>query len=173
MCIQKATRALVADNSASHQSSVIGKRRALENLYFFGPQLYMEDISLPHLPCAFGWVKMFIGVFCKMLQKTWMTFSANLSIVVQLLSHIQLWDPMDCSTPSFPVLHYLPEFARTHVHWVSDHLTISSSVATYSSCPQYSQHQGLFQWVISLHHMAKILEFQHQSFQWIFIVDFL
>ena len=31
-----------------------------------------------------------------------------------------LWDPMDCSTPGFPVLHYLPEFAQTHVHWVCD-----------------------------------------------------
>ena len=30
-----------------------------------------------------------------------------------------LW-PMNCSTPDFPVVHYLPEFAETHVHWVSD-----------------------------------------------------
>ena len=29
-------------------------------------------------------------------------------------------DTTDCSTPDFPVLHYLPEFAQTHVHWVSD-----------------------------------------------------
>ena len=38
-----------------------------------------------------------------------------------------------------------------------------------------SQHQGLFQWVSSLHHVAKVLElqFQHQSFQWIFRTDFL
>ena len=27
-----------------------------------------------------------------------------------------LWDPMSCSTPGFPGLHYLPEFAQTHVH---------------------------------------------------------
>ena len=27
-----------------------------------------------------------------------------------------LCDPMDCSTPGFPVLHYLPEFAQTHIH---------------------------------------------------------
>ena len=27
---------------------------------------------------------------------------------------------MDCSTPGFPVLHYLLEFAQTHVHWVDD-----------------------------------------------------
>ena len=30
-----------------------------------------------------------------------------------------LWDPMDCSTPGFPVQHQLLEFAQTHVHWVS------------------------------------------------------
>ena len=29
-------------------------------------------------------------------------------------------DPLDCSMPGFPVLHYLPEFAQTHVHWVGD-----------------------------------------------------
>ena len=27
-----------------------------------------------------------------------------------------LCDPMDCSTPAFPVLHYVPKFAQTHVH---------------------------------------------------------
>ena len=30
-----------------------------------------------------------------------------------------LWDPMDYSMPGFPVLHYLLEFAQTHVHWES------------------------------------------------------
>ena len=30
------------------------------------------------------------------------------------------WDPMDCSTPGFPVLHHLLEFAQIRVHWVSD-----------------------------------------------------
>ena len=27
---------------------------------------------------------------------------------------------MDCSTPGFPILHHLPEFAQTHVHRVDD-----------------------------------------------------
>ena len=36
-----------------------------------------------------------------------------------------LWDPMNCSTPGFPVLHYLPEFAQTHVYWVSDAIKLS------------------------------------------------
>ena len=39
---------------------------------------------------------------------------------VQLLSHVQLCDPMDCSTPGFPVHHQLPEPAQTHVHQISD-----------------------------------------------------
>ena len=48
------------------------------------------------------------------------------------------------------------------------HPAISSSVIPFSSCPQSSQHQGLFQWVNSSHQVAKVLEFQpqHQSFQW-------
>ena len=31
-------------------------------------------------------------------------------------SRVTLCNPMDCSTPNFPVLNYLPEFAKTHVH---------------------------------------------------------
>ena len=27
-----------------------------------------------------------------------------------------LCNPMNCSTPGFPVLHHLPELAHTHVH---------------------------------------------------------
>ena len=48
------------------------------------------------------------------------------------------------------------------------HQAISSSVVPFSSCPNPSQHQGLFQWVNSLHEVAKESEFQlqHQSFQW-------
>ena len=58
-----------------------------------------------------------------------------------------LCDPMDCSTPSFPVLHYLLEFAQTHVHWVSDAI-LSSHFLLPASPPTLtlSQHQGLFQW---------------------------
>ena len=31
-----------------------------------------------------------------------------------------LYDCVDCSIPGFPVIHYLPEFVLTHVHWVGD-----------------------------------------------------
>ena len=30
------------------------------------------------------------------------------------------WDPMDCSTPGFSILHCLPEFAQTHIRWIGD-----------------------------------------------------
>ena len=36
-----------------------------------------------------------------------------------------LCDPMDCSTPGFPVLHHLPEFAQTRVHRVDDAIPLS------------------------------------------------
>ena len=35
-------------------------------------------------------------------------------------SCLTLCDPMDCSTPAFPVHHQFPELAQTHVHWVGD-----------------------------------------------------
>ena len=31
---------------------------------------------------------------------------------------LTLCNPMDCSKPGFPVLHYLPYFAQIHVHWI-------------------------------------------------------
>ena len=43
-----------------------------------------------------------------------------------------LWDPMDCSTPSFPVLYHLPELAQTHVRWVSDAIQPSHPVLSPS-----------------------------------------
>ena len=47
-----------------------------------------------------------------------------------------LCDPMDFSMPGFPVLHYLLEFAQTHVHWVSDAIQPSHPVILFSSCLQ-------------------------------------
>ena len=47
------------------------------------------------------------------------------------------------------------------------------SVDPFTSCLQsLFQHQGLFQRVSSWHQVAKVLELQHQSFQWIFRVNF-
>ena len=87
-----------------------------------------------------------------------------------------LCDPMNHSTPGLPVHHQLLESTQIHIHWVGDAIQLFHSLLP-SSAPAFnlSQHQGLFQWVSSLHQVARVLEFQlqHQSFQWIFRNDFL
>ena len=60
-------------------------------------------------------------------------------VVVQLLSRAQLF-----AIPGFPVLHYLPEFAQTNVHEVSDAIQPSHPVTTTSSCPQSFPASGSF-----------------------------
>ena len=117
------------------------------------------------------------GVHCHFLPHGFWLSCVNLkhqfSSVAQLCP--TLCDPMDCSTSGLPVHHQLPELTQTHVHWVSDAIQPSHSVSSPSP-PAFnlSQHQGLFQWVSSLHQVAKVLEFQlqHQYFQWKFRTDF-
>ena len=110
------------------------------------------------------------------LQKSSLTFVICCCCCSVAKSCPTLWDPMDCSTPGFPVLHLLLELAQTHVHWVSD-ATEPSHPLSAPSPPTFnlSQHQGLFQCVGPSHQVAKILELQlqHHSFQWIFMTDFL
>ena len=70
-------------------------------------------------------------------------------------------DPTECSTPSLPVHHHYPELAQTPVHWVSDDIwpfhLLSSPSPPVSIFPSI---RVFFQWVRSLHHIAKVLEFQ-------------
>jgi len=76
-------------------------------------------------------------------------------------SCLTLWDPRDCSTPGFTVLHHLPELAQTHVHWVGDAIQPPAPLPPPSPFAiSFSRHQGLFQWVGSSHHVAKVLELQ-------------
>ena len=73
-----------------------------------------------------------------------------------------LCNPVNYSMAVFPVLHYLLEFAQTHVHWLvmpSNHLILCHTPS--SPALSLSHHQGLFQWVRSLHQVAKVLELQH------------
>ena len=72
-------------------------------------------------------------------------------------------EPMDCSTPGLPVHHQLPELAQTHVHGVTDAIQPSHPLSSPSPpALNLSQHQGLFQWVSSLHQAATVLELQLQ-----------
>ena len=57
--------------------------------------------------------------------------SIQLSSVAQ--SCRTLSDPMNCSMPGLPVHHQLPEFAQTHIHWVSDTIQPSHPLSFPSS----------------------------------------
>ena len=87
-----------------------------------------------------------------------------------------LCNPMNHSTPGLPDHQQLLEFTQTHVHWVSDAIQPSQPLSSPSPpAPNPSHHQGLFQWVSSVHQVDKELEFQlqHQSFQRILRTDLL
>ena len=88
-----------------------------------------------------------------------------------------LCEPMDCSRKSdFPVLHYLPEFAPTYVHWLSDAIQPPHFLSPPFSCLQSFPASGSFpisQLLASGSQSLLELLLQHQSFQWIFTVDFL
>ena len=91
---------------------------------------------------------------------------ANFSSVAQLCP--TLCDPMDCSTPGFPVHHQLPELARTHVHEVSD--AIQPSHPLPSSSPlvfNLFQHQSLFNESVLHIRWPKYWSF---SLRWYFII---
>ena len=64
---------------------------------------------------------------------------------------------MDCSTTGFPVLHYLQEFAQTHVHWVTDAIQPSHPLLL-PSLPALNlfQYEGLFQRLSSSHQVASV-----------------
>ena len=93
--------------------------------------------------------------------------SVQFSSVAQ--SYPTLCDPMNRSMLGLSVHHQLPELTQTHVHRVGDAIQPSHPLSSPSPpVPNPSHHQGLFQWVNSLHEVAKVLEcqLQHQSFQW-------
>ena len=114
-----------------------------------------------------------INIFMENKNK-WNSMYVSVQFICSVMSD-SLW-PLETVARVFPVLHYLPEFAQTHVHWVIDAIQPSHHLFLISPpALNLYQHQGLFQWVSSSHQLAKVLEFQlqHQSFQWIFRTDFL
>ena len=87
-------------------------------------------------------------------------------------SCLTLCNPMDCSMPAFPVLHYLWRLLKLmsiESMMPSNHLLLSHHLLFLPSIfPSGGKDfQSLFQWVSSLYQVIKVLELQHQSFQWI------
>ena len=90
----------------------------------------------------------------KIYEKNNALWFPSVSSVAQ--SCLTLCHPMDFSMPGLPVHHQLPEFTQIHVLWVGDDIQPSHPLSSPSP-PTFnlSQHQSLFKWVSSLHHVAK------------------
>ena len=89
-----------------------------------------------------------------------MTFTEDFCCCTVTKSCLTLCDPTDCSTPDFSILHCLLEFAQTHVYWVSNAIQPSHLLPLPSPLVlNLSQHQGVFQWVSSLHRWPKYWSF--------------
>ena len=89
--------------------------------------------------------------------------------VVQLLSHVGLFVTSQTAARQAS-LSFTASWSLLKLMSIE-----SAMLQPASPSLNLSQHQGLFQWVSSPHQMAKVLGLQlhHQSFQWIFWVDFL
>ena len=95
-------------------------------------------------------------------QSVWSILYSTLTIQFSSVAQscTTLCDTMNCSTQDLPVHHQLLEFTQTHVHQVSDAIQPSHPLSSPSPpAPNSSQHQSLFQWVISSPEVPKVLEF--------------
>ena len=143
----------------------------------FSGTLYSDGYIFPLLGLLF----LFNQLFVKLPQTNILPFCVSFSwgyfwspppvqcceplpIVLQFSSVTQscltFCNPMNCSTPGFPIHHQLLEPTHTHVHWVGDAIQPSHPLSSPSPALNLSQHQGLFKWISSLHQVAKVLEFQ-------------
>ena len=71
-------------------------------------------------------------------------FVIKISVSSVTQSRLTLCDPMDYSTPGFPVHHELLEPTQTHVHHVGDAIQPSHTLSSPSLAFNLSQHKGLF-----------------------------
>ena len=89
----------------------------------FSKSHFLSQTVLPQLM----FTKWFCLCYCCSFTQSWLT----------------LCNPMDCSMPGFPVLHYLPELAQTHVLWIGDAIQASHPLL-FPSTPAFNlSQQGL------------------------------
>ena len=120
---------------------------AADKYYFIFEQAWL-CLHIININC----LKILIQKESLKITRKWIQFSS----VAQLCP--TLCDPMNCSTPSFPVHHQLLELAQTHIRRVGD--ATQSYHLSSPSPPAFNLSQH--------HQVAKVLAFQpqHQSFQW-------
>ena len=119
-------------------------------LYFFIVSYQMYELWI------FSAVLLVVLSFCSPDDILWCTRGFNFQFSSVAQSCPTLCNTMNCSIPGLPVHHQLQEFTQSHVHGVSDAIQPSHPLSSLSSpAPYPSQHWSLFQWVNSLHEVAK------------------
>ena len=120
---------------------------------FIGP-LYVSIIicKMVLIGQLWGWIEYHVLNCVRMVLGTWSALNIScyhyyicICCCSVAKSCLTLCDPMDSSIPGFPVLYHLPEFAQTHVHWVSNAIQPSHPLSLPSP-PAFnlSQHRGFF-----------------------------
>ena len=101
-------------------------------------------------------------------------FHQLIHFVVQSLSCVWLfatpWTAAHQASLSFTTLWSLLKLVSTELMMPSDHLILCHPLFLL---PSIFPSIMVFQWVVSLHQVAKVLKLQHQSSQWVFRVNFL
>ena len=107
-----------------------------------------------------------ISILCDICLKLYYTdCSPSICCCSVAKFSLTLFNLMNCSTPGFPVLHYLLEFAQTHVHWFGGAIQPSHPHPLSLPSPlalNLSQYQSLLQWVGYSLQVAEVLELQLQ-----------
>ena len=144
-------------------------RDEFENLHFSQLPRWFNEITPSRVSImseviteVVTWGPLFLSILTWFFQLTmllgpWVQFSSvQFSSVAQ--SSSTLCDPMDCSTSGFPNHHQLWGPTQTHVHRAGDAIQPSHPLSSpFPSAFNLSQNQGLFQWICSLHQVAKVL----------------
>ena len=119
------------------------KIRPLKSIFLSSSFVFILAYSLisqcPFPPLA----KLFCSIFPSQIN---LLIVCDISCIQFSHSILSLCDPMDCSMPSFPVCHQLPELIQTHVHQIIHAIQPCHPVSPPSPRAfKLSQHQGLFQ----------------------------
>ena len=113
---------------------------------------------------------------CNQNFSLWSSYVWMWVLVVESLSCVSLFSTHGLHHSRLSCSSVSPGVCPAYVHWLSDAIQPSHPLSPPSPPTlSLSKHQGLFQWVGSLHQVARVLklQLQHQSFQRIFRVDFL
>ena len=87
----------------------------------------------------------FNGILFLQNKVLYVAYGWFLNVVVQSFNRVRFCDPMDCTTPGYPIHHHLPELDQTHDHGVNDAIQLSHPLSSPSPpALNLSQQQGLF-----------------------------